>query len=139
MFAYILAGPSGVSNSMFHVLSMVEALRLGVQKEALVGGGGIDGVVGLGVGEEPRRWRRANVRPSAKETPRMKRKMKRRTMLHFLVKILCGFSGFCFLGVMAGAMMGVSLVRGVLNIPPEDMFLMAAIRFDEGRHFIPLK
>lgn len=70
------------------------------------------------------------MRPSAKAIARTKRKIKARIMLHFLVKILCGFSGLCFLEGMGGAMMAISLVGGDLNIPPEDMLFMAVIRFD---------
>lgn len=52
-------------------------------------------------------------------------------MLHFLVKILCGLTGFCSLEAMGGVLMAISLlVRGVLNIPPEDMSFLAVIRFD---------
>lgn len=48
----MLAGSSAANNSMFHVL---EALRFGVQYEALVGGYGFDGVV-VGVDAGGEEW-----------------------------------------------------------------------------------
>lgn len=100
----------------------------------MVGGGGSDGGVGLELGGEGWRWRRPNVRPSAKPIARRKRTIRPRIMLHFLVKILCGFAGFCSLGSVAGVVMVFSLVRGDLNTPPDDILSMVVIRFDSAAY-----
>lgn len=120
----MLAGSSWVSRLIFQVF---EALAVGAQNETFVGGVGNDGGEGLGVGGEGWRCRRLNVRPSAKAIASAKRNIRPRIMLHFLVKILCGLAAF---GSLDGVFRAVSLVRGDLNIPPDDMLMMAVIRFD---------
>lgn len=117
---------------MFQVLDEV-VLRLGVQKDVLVGG------IGFGVGVEgfvslsspPSLWcffRRLNVNPSAKAIPKMKRNMSARMILHFLVKILWGLEVVAGMGLRCGDVSSsvfisvcVFVVSGVLNIPPDDI------------------
>lgn len=117
---------------MFQVFDEV-VLRFGVQNDALVG------LVGIGVDVEgfvsspspPSLWcffRRLNVKPSARAIPRMKRNISARMMLHFRVKILCGLERVVGMGLRCGDVsssdfisVGVSVVSGVLNIPPDDM------------------